>query len=73
MSLVGRKSFLLISIWISGTLLFATISTTLGPSQMLFGLPWIVYLAIIAQISIFFLFLVILKTVWRLDDKEGAT
>jgi len=70
MSLVVRKSFLLIMLWVAATLLFAVISITIGPPQMFLGLPWIVYLSIITQASILALFLVIRKVIWKTEEEE---
>ena len=49
------------------------ISTTgaFGDSMLLFGLPWIIYLAIICQLSIFGLFIFISKTLWKIEEEAG--
>lgn len=69
MSLVERKSGLIISVWVAATLLFAFFATGIGAPQTIFGLPWIFYLSIICQLSILFLFIFISKKVWKSEEE----
>lgn len=70
MSLVVRKSFLVIFIWIAATLAFAVALATIESPQLFLGLPWIVYLSIIAQASILALFVVISKRIWKTEEGD---
>jgi len=58
--------------WLLITLLVAVGTTGMfGDSMLLFGLPWIIYLVIICQLSILGLFIFISKTLWKIDE-EGS-
>ncbi|MEM3038677.1 MAG: hypothetical protein QXE45_04700 [Thermoplasmata archaeon] len=70
MSLVVRKSFLVIVIWIVATLVFAVALATIESPRMFLGLPWIVYLSVIAQVSILALFFVISKRIWKTEEGD---
>lgn len=58
--------------WLLITVSVAIATTGMfGDSMLLFGLPWIVYLAIICQLSIFGLFIFISKTLWKIEEGAG--
>jgi len=58
--------------WLLITVTVAVATTGMfGDSILLFGLPWIVYLAIICQLSIFGLFMFISKTLWKIKEEVG--
>ena len=58
--------------WLLITVTVAVATTGMfGDSILLFGLPWIVYLAIICQLSIFGLFIFISKTLWKIEEEAG--
>jgi hypothetical protein len=71
MSSVERKTFILIFVWLSATILFAIFSTDLVSDRLLFGLPWIVYLSVIAQLSILALYYVIARFIWKTKGGIG--
>jgi len=58
--------------WLLITVSVAIATTgAFGDSMLLFGLPWIIYLAIICQLSIFGLFIFISKTLWKIEKEAG--
>lgn len=58
--------------WLLITVSVAVATTGMfGDSMLLFGLPWIIYLAIICQLSIFGLFIFISKTLWKIEEEVG--
>jgi hypothetical protein len=58
--------------WLLITVSVAVATTGMfGDSMLLFGLPWIIYLAIICQLSIFGLFIFISKTLWKVEEEAG--
>jgi len=60
------------AVWLIITLIVAFSLTGLFPSEILFlGMPWIVILSIICQISLLGLFYFISKRLWK-SDEEGS-
>jgi hypothetical protein len=56
--------------WLLITVSIAVATTGMfADSALLFGLPWIIYLAIICQLSIFGLFIFISKTLWKIEKE----
>ena len=56
--------------WLLITVSVAIATTGMfGDSMLLFGLPWIIYLAIICQLSISGLFIFISKTLWKIEKE----
>lgn len=73
MTLTSSKiNKVIVVVWIIATLFVAFFITDLGGTpQVLFGLPWIIVLAIICQLSILGLFVFIAKRIWIIDE-EGS-
>jgi len=65
-----RTSRFVTAAWVLATVVAAAALTGAFGGQTLFGLPWIIYLAILCQLSLLGLYLFMSRTVWRID--EGA-